>query len=304
MSLHDFRSLGNGIFLYTPVAQKGGKGRDQPTLIILCTWLGGATSKRIQKYTEGYHRAWPNSSILLVRTVATEYAFLSEKALIRKLRPAQCEIRRIIEGTQANDVHQAASPSAAGLPTGKDPSVLLHVFSNGGANMAIQLVTSMNNILATIGRDTPLALRQIVFDSCPGDLSVYNTYLAASHSIPLTHPLRPVLCAALYLVVAGIAGLEGLGVRKHLARTIRQQLNSPDIFSSAAFRLYLASEADGIVDMHNIRSHKEHASANGLRTDLVVFSKARHCGLIVEDESRYWNSIVSRWEEGAVDPEK
>lgn len=303
MSLQDFRCLGNGISLYEPdnqenvsldieqEAESEAARADHPVLIILCTWLGGATSRRIQKYTQGYHRMWPKSSILLIRTVPSEYAFQTDKALARKLQPAHHEIRRLAV---------EADSSSSRRRRRVHPRVLLHIFSNGGAGTAVQLVASMNGILSALGRPGPLALHQVVLDSCPGDPGIGATYRAAAHSAP-RGLLRPLACAALYLVVVGIAGLEALGARRRLGRTIGGRLNDRATFAPAARRLYLASEADGIVDLRDVHVHRAEAEAAGLTTEGVVFRRAGHCCLVLEDEVLYWHAITSCWD-GAKSP--
>lgn len=306
MSLQDFKALGNGTLVYEPLLQavkpdkQHGKERsegrpgetDQPALIVICSWLGGATAKRIEKYTLGYHNLWPQSSILLIRTNAAEYAFWPFKYLRAKLGPARREIRRLLgEGRTRRQTHIGANSRAE--PEGS--GILLHMFSNGGANVATQLVISMNDVLGMLAQEKPLPLRQIVFDSCPGDLGLNTTYMAASHSFPSTHPLRPVLCVILYFVVAGIAGLEIVGLRKPLAKTMRDQLNDPAVFSPRACRLYLTSKADVIVSSRDVQAHGDQALAGGLRAETVVFEKAGHCCLVLEDENTYWTAIASTW---------
>lgn len=309
MSLQDFQDLGNEILIYKPPhqetietrsspAKRAAKNQfvnepvdtDQPALIILCTWLGGASAKRIQRYTMGYHRLWPLSTILLIRTTAAEYAFSGAKALRDKLGPARREIRRIMDAG-----HAGLQPWPERGTSCVRSEILLHMFSNGGANMATQLVASMNAMLTVIGKSEPLPLRQVVLDSCPGELGVKRTFDAAAHSIPTSHPLRPLFCAALYLVVAGIAGLEAAGVRRPMGKTIRAQLNDLSVFSPSAGRLYLVSTADTIVETRDVYSHRAQAAARGLRTEMVVFQRAGHCSLLVEDETVYWSAIESSW---------
>lgn len=300
MSFQDFQDLGNGILIFNPPRQEGKDHQfvselaaaDQPALIILCTWLGGASTKRIQRYTIGYHRLWPLSTILLIRTTATEYAVSGIKALHDKLRPARREIRRVLDAGRAS-----LTPSSETTP--RAPGILLHMFSNGGANIATQLVASMNAILTVVGTGAPLPLRQVVLDSGPGDLGIGRTYAAAAHSIPTGHPLRPLLCAVLYLVVAGLAGLEAAGVRRQLGRTMRDQLNDPAVFAPNAGRLYLTSQADTIIESRHVFSHRAQAAARGLRTEMVVFQRAGHCSLLVEDEGVYWSAIETSWKKGA-----
>ncbi|ROV96035.1 hypothetical protein VPNG_09133 [Cytospora leucostoma] len=261
MSLVEFKDLGDSILLYEPRHKlDGGSHESQeyvetrpgsPGLIILCTWLGGATSKRIER-----------------------------------LRPAYREIRRI-----------ALDPYSTSKERSIDGGILLHIMSQGGTNMATHLITSLNKILGFVGRDVPLPLRQIVLDSCPGDPDIKSTYAAGVHSLPRGHPLvQPLGCAVMYVIAASIAGLEATGLRKSTARIMRKQLNDPKIFSPGAARLYLTSRADKIVDFRQVEAHAEQAASEGLKTEIVVFDRAGHCCLMLEDDIAYWNAIVSCWE--------
>lgn len=312
MSLQHFKIIGNGISLYEPECENGGDKRQRtatpaPALIIMCTWLGGATDKRIQRYTQGYHRLWPTSSILLIRTTNAEYAFWSAKSLRRKLRPAIHAIRRISGRSTAAALSfttnsRAFSSSSAVLPPAAavmaPPRTLLHIFSNGGAYVATQLITSMNTILSSLGQTSQLPLRQIVFDSCPGAMTVDRGYQAAARALPPS-PLRPLGRAALYLAVLGIVGSETIGFRPSLCETVAAQINNPDVCDPTAIRVYLSSTSDDIVYTDEVLAHRDEASVRGLRTETVVFERAAHCALIREDESVYWGTIASAWEKRA-----
>ncbi|ROV88960.1 hypothetical protein VMCG_10144 [Cytospora schulzeri] len=303
MSLHEFKDLGDDVLLYEPCIKLDGEhhhchdvprtGAGSPSLIIICTWLGGATSKRIQRYTRRYHNIWPTSSILLIRTKLADYLTRSEKSLYRKLRPAHREIRRIAIDTSSDPTNP--KPTAI-----DDGGILLHIFSQGGTNIAAHLLTSLNSTMRFLGRDTPFPLRQIVLDSCPGDPDIKSTYTAGAHSIPRAHPLRPLGCAMLYVVTVGIAGLEAAGLRIPLAKIMRAQLNDPVIFSPRAARLYLTSRADEIVHTRHVETHVQEAASKGLKTDMLVFERAGHCSLMLEDEAAYWNAIMMCWERSGL----
>ncbi|KAJ4396378.1 hypothetical protein N0V93_000597 [Gnomoniopsis smithogilvyi] len=307
MSLHEFETIGKGVTLYRAKLGENNRSNgsfgktadDSPALIIICTWLGGATYKRIQRYTCGYNDLWPKANILLIQTDPMEYAFYGESWLARKLLPASGEIRKLVEASASYHKPSQTSPSSPG-PNG--PEILLHVFSNGGANIATQLVASVNNILSLVGERSPLEIRQIVFDSCPGDPDTNAIYRAAAQSLPHSHPLRPLGCAMLYLVVAGIAGLEAVGIRKKLGRTMRAQFNNPAVFDKLASRLYLTSNGDVMMDTKDVQAHRDEALARGLRTDTVVFQRAGHCALVLEDEAAYWGAIAGCWERSGCQP--
>ncbi|KAG6359334.1 hypothetical protein INS49_012855 [Diaporthe citri] len=305
MSMPQFKDLGNDIWLYEPRDNEknnpehrtewdrpSGKGHP-PALIILCTWLGGATTKRIDKYTEGYHRLWPCSRILLIRTTLSEYLLQSTTSLRRRLRPAHHEIRRLGQEGQRQRQDKPTSELTSG-------EIILHMFSQGGSNTATQLLESMNAILSTLGHKGPLPLRQIVLDSCPGDPGIYSTFAAGAYSLPETSLLRPLGSTALFILAAGLAGMEATGLKTPLAKKMRSQLNDPEIFSARATRLYLTSEADTIVDSRDVEEHRDQAAAKGLTTDILRFHRAGHCSLVLEDGAAYWNAIASAWEKGAV----
>lgn len=307
MSFSQFRDLGDDVWLYEPRdseegnekdnpvqgirrSRSSGKGRP-PALIILCTWLGGATTKRIEKYTQGYHRLWPHSRILLIRTSISEYLVQSTTSLHRKLRPANREIRRLVPGSQRQDKILSRS---------EDGEIILHIFSQGGSNTATQLLESMNAILSTLGHEGPMPLRQLVLDSCPGDPGIYSTFAAGAHSLPDNSLLRPLGCTVMFILAAGLAGMEATGLRTPLAKKMRSQLNDPKIFSAGAARLYLTSQADTIVDSRDVEEHRNQAAAMGFMTDILRFHRAGHCSLILEDGATYWNAIASAWEKSAA----
>lgn len=317
MSLREFQHIGKGVTFYKANVQEHRRGdsserapshtpEDQPALIVICTWLGGATSKRIQRYTCGYNRLWPNANILLIQTDPMEYAFYGESSLSRKLLPASSEIRKLVEANSRSHISSSfpsASSASASSSSGNNGSgILMHIFSNGGANIATQLVTSINNTLALVGERSPLEIRQVVFDSCPGDPDTNAIYRAAAQSLPRNHLLRPLGCAALYLVVAGIAGLEAAGVRKKLGRTMREQFNDPAVFDKSASRLYLTSNGDAMMDTRDVQAHRDEALARGLKTDTVVFERAGHCALVLENEALYWGAIAGCWERSGHQP--
>jgi hypothetical protein len=263
-----FISLGQNIFLFEPqvssfaATRDNGEGSRPPSLVILCTWLGGSTTRRVHKYTTGYHQLFPNAYILLIRTTILDMTLRSF----------------ILEKTKSSD-HAS------------DSSILLHMFSHGGCNTAIQLAISMGED----GLDLPLS--RIIFDCCPGDATFRNAYNAAALSLPTSQPARSIGKLALYPSIAAITGLQDLGVMSSV-RELRAQLNDVAVFGSHARRLYLYSTADQMVNFQDVELHLKAARSRGYRADGVMFQRSSHCALILEDAARYWTAIENFWKDG------
>ncbi|KAA8642613.1 uncharacterized protein ATNIH1004_011558 [Aspergillus tanneri] len=119
------QSIGENIHFFQP-PERG--VTSSPALIALCTWLGGATTQRIQKYITGYRALYPNSAILLIATRILEISALPFSVLHARLAPARDVIRRFVSSDTEKE--------------GTD-SFLLHIFSHGGCNTAIQLALSL-----------------------------------------------------------------------------------------------------------------------------------------------------------------
>ena len=281
--------LGNNIFLIEPAdnasttSSESGSGNG-PSLIILCTWLGGATTWRIAKYVEGYRASFPGATLILIRTVLADITARSFAAVRSRLQPARDAIIQTLHSLQAVQ--------------GKTPRVLLHMFSHGGCNTAIQLAQALSDADAGVLFRGCLCL--VVFDCCPGDTSFDKAFRAAAVSLPpalssAPLPFRALSTAAVFAVVATVTTLQRAGLVASVS-DMRRQLNDPRLFGLGARRLYLFSRADNMVDPANVRSHAQLAREEaGCEVGLVAFREAPHCALLTEDAPKYWRAIQACW---------
>jgi hypothetical protein len=225
--------------------------------------------------------------VLLIRTVFLDISARSFATVRARLQPARAAITMILQET-------AAPPhdSVQNTPSSDDArDVLLHVFSHGGCNTAIQLARSMHEDAGTLLHDR---LRQIVFDSCPGDAGFEKAYNAALISLPRPLTGSAIGAAAAYSAVTVISALQSAGLMRSV-EDLRRELNDPELFGRRATRLYLVSRADRMVAVEDVLSHAQEAKEGGYEVGIVVFDTAPHCALILEDAQRYWDAIRRCW---------
>ncbi|KAF6796939.1 hypothetical protein CSOJ01_13108 [Colletotrichum sojae] len=238
---NNFLSLGNNTFLYEPSPSDTPRAaNDGPGLVVLCTWLGGSTTRRVGKYVSGYRALFPHAKILLIRTVFADISLRSFASIRARLSPARDVI---IESLQ------------------NGAEMLLHVFSHGGCNTAIQLADAVTEKARGLMGE---GLRVVLFDCCPGDGSFANAYEAASLSLPesMSTPVRVVGRMAAYVGVAGITALQKSGMMASIEE-MRRRLNEENVFGRRVRRLYLFSRGDRVVPERCVREHMREGKEAG-----------------------------------------
>jgi hypothetical protein len=266
--------------LYTPEPQiqpqQSSSSQDKAAVkvIILATWLGGASAGRIAVYCRGYQAAYPTASILLLRTVLSDISVKPFAVLQAQLKPA----REFLLSAFPPEIPQTESGGA-----------LLHMFSNGGCNTALQL----SRLLRGNNPDTPFPIPLIgVLDSCPGATNFAKAYSGAVHSIP-TVPIPGVNLlgrAVLFPLIGTIFLLQVSGVLSS-AEDLGAELNDLNTFGPVP-RLYLHSKADRLVAPEHVAAHAAEIAA---RVPVVreTWEVAGHVALPLEGSGRYWSAVRS-----------
>ncbi|KAL3494362.1 hypothetical protein BJX62DRAFT_223339 [Aspergillus germanicus] len=269
--------IAQNIYLYTPPTT--------PTaLIILCTWLGGASPRRIAKYTAGYAKFFPTASILLITTTIAEITVKSFAAVKERLKPAR------------GFISQYLGVNGKGGDTSRP--VLLHIFSHGGSNIGTQLVRSIREDSIAKHERFISALRLVIFDCCPGDSSFTRQYNAAAVSLPPAenYPIQNLLGKAiLYPSIGLLSVLQAAGVMSDV-EGLRAELNEPSLFGSSARRLYVYSVEDEMVRWEDVERHMEEGRGREYLVHGEKFERGAHCALVMLDEERYWGSVQRAWE--------
>ncbi|RAK84757.1 DNA repair protein [Aspergillus costaricaensis CBS 115574] len=272
----DFPSIGQNIHYYepdlidTPIPENA---NTHPSLIILCPWYGGATPRRVAKYTGGYRQRYPRTSILLINTSFRDYVARSLHSIDGNLTPATNTITKTLQSTP-------------------DARILLHVFSNGGCNTVTQLARAMKSEPVNFKS----ALKLIIFDCCPGDSSFDRLYAAGAVALPTAQPGRAIGTAVLYSTAKVGYALQSIKAMRSID-DYRADLNDTEIFGEAR-RLYLYSRIDNMIPWKDVEGHMIEASRRGYRVTGVSFEDGKHCGLVMGDERRYWDAVERAWEEG------
>lgn len=278
-------AIGAGIYLYEPPPAQS-RGSD-PSLIILSTWLGGATPRRVSKYVSGYRELYPNAAILIVTTKIAEITILPFAAIHSRLQPARDAIRRIALAESDDDDDK---------PT---KSILLHIFSHGGCNTALQLMHSLQSENEQPSGSTLDLARQlygVIFDCCPGDGSFGRAYNAAAASLPNAWLAQTIGKTVLIPVISTITLLQYVGAMSSIT-DLRRELNDPSMFGTAAKRLYLYSSHDQMVQWQDVEAHLEAAkSVSEHPVTGVRFAESAHCAIIRNHPGKYWKAVDEFWQ--------
>ena len=262
--INGFAKINDVVSIYRPPAISKSTQSDiasqPPRLIVICSWMGAA-SKHITKYTDGYRQVFPETTILLIQSTLYTFTFGYD------LTPAVELI-----GSFAKDA-------------GKGP-IVLHAYSNGGANNATLLTKHLKENCSL------LAFDKMILDSCPGRAELASGTRAVTLSLPNQYFVRTVGWYLVYLtlLIYKLAN-EALHIEDAVSR-IRRNLNNTELFPQATPRLYLYSQGDAMVDFGDVHDHADEARQSGYKVvGELLFSKAPHCALLNENPERYWDAV-------------
>lgn len=241
-------------------------------VVVLATWLGGASAGRIAVYCRGYQAAYPTASILLLRTVLSDITVKTFATLQAQLEPAR-------------DFFLSAFPPGNSQTDG---GALLHMFSHGGCNTALQLSRLLRG--STRDKSFPIPLIGVVLDSCPGSSGFVKAYSGAVYSLPAVRipGVNMLGRACLFPVIGTISLLQVWGILSSV-EDLRRELNDLTTFGPAP-RLYLHSKGDRLVAAEDVASH---AAVIGARLPVTreLWQVAEHVALPLEDSERYWSAV-------------
>ncbi|KAF2264136.1 hypothetical protein CC78DRAFT_447426, partial [Lojkania enalia] len=240
-----------------------------PDMIIIFSWTG-AQGKNTAKYTDTYQTLFPNTSIFVITTSAKDLCFRSSRKKQSRLQPAIDRVRSY----------------------GSIQNVLIHVFSEGGSNKAVEFAEAYHN---TTGHLLPCSA--LCLDSTPGHARFVRLCNALRKSLP---PYRILRYSGLIIggtIIGGIWIIHHTfkGLDNNVISKTRRRLMDDTYWNLGAPRCYLYSKADELIKWQDVHEHASQASEAGIPVMEVCFERSNHCRHVAEDPEKYWDAVKAIW---------
>jgi len=231
-------------------------------MIILCTWFR-ALPKHIAKYVDAHQQRYPHAQILVIESTVGDMMYTPYSVQRDRLSP----VVNVLKGI-ATAGHE----------------ILLHIFSNGGSNSAIQLAEAWRS-----SQSSPFPATSMVLDSCPGSPSLKLAADAVVSSSPKNSQWWVFIFA--WTVVVPFVAFPTLLGGPNVVASLRERLNDAQLFSTKTKRVYLCSSTDLMVPQEDVVSHYESARSAGYGANLVKFDGSAHVSHVMRDPSHYWSAV-------------
>jgi hypothetical protein len=268
-ALSDFVSHGESI-LYKESTIHPEEISDAPELIILCTWMSAA-HRYIAKYTNTYTTYFPSASQLVVCSTLPDMTWRTHTSQRNRITPAINLLGSILE---------------------KNPKtrILLHVFSDGGANTACQLAHELRVLTSK-----PFLTTAMILDSTPGGGTYKSCRDAIVNSIPRSLFVRFIGIWLTHAYLMTVWTMETFLRVENVRERRMLDLNDSKLFAEQATRLYVYSKVDKIVPWEGVEAHAEAAMSMGLRIERLRFEETSHVGHIQKHAATYWETVQRVW---------
>ncbi|KAJ4291827.1 hypothetical protein N0V90_009723 [Kalmusia sp. IMI 367209] len=255
---------------------------ESPSLIIILPWTG-AHGRHVAKYTAAYEKIFPSSRLLCITTSTKDICLRSSKRKQDRLRPA---VERILAYADNEDGNF---------------DVVVHAFSEGGSNKAVELAEAYHNITSM-----RLPCSALCLDSTPG----HPRYLRLCNALKKSLPPIPILnCTGLFVGSALLGGIWVLyrcfkGTENNVISRTRRRFQDPKYWNSTVPRCYLYSKGDELIAWQDIREHMGEAVRSGVPVMDVCFEGSAHCKHAAQDPERYWGAVSLTWKRTCINKEK
>lgn len=256
-----FTKLNDITSIYRPASSDKAETSSDPSLYVYCSWMGAAP-KHIAKYTNGFKKLYPNTTILLVESTLPNMFLGSDL-------------------TAAVEVVNSISKLAGA----QKPNIVLHSCSNGGGTNAIWLANQLTKA------NEPSPFSRIIMDCNPGKGEAKAATEAMAMSLPGPAFVRYIGSWMIYSTTIVMMGIYMTFGWEDMITRLRRLFNESKIISLKASKLYIYSKNDALVRWEHVHEHSEEAKQKGYAVREEVFTQAAHAALLMEDSERYWNAV-------------
>lgn len=280
-----FDHIAPSVWEYTPpsvhpIMHSTSSSSSRPSLILLCPWTG-AQNRYIAKYAGAYQTLFPSTRIMIITTTAKDLLFRNSERKQSRLKPA---VHRISSYKYLND---------AGVNNG----ILMHVFSEGGSNKAVELAEAYRHITST-----RLPVSALCMDSTPGHPRYLRLCNALDKALPQVPVLRhtglffgSILLGCIWIMYTWVMGIEN----NVITRT-RRRLQDHANFDPKTPRCYLYSSDDALISWQDVNEHVQDTRDQGTPVMNVFFEGSGHVEHARMHHERYWESVLATWNASIV----
>lgn len=274
--LAPFAKLGPSVYMQDP---SDSTGKDRP-LIFIAFWMN-APPRALAKYVVEYRRIAPSARIIFIRSSSNDF-FLRSAARAQRNRV-----------TPAVDAIRA-------FATPENP-VFMHLFSNGGLSGTTHMLQA--HYQAT---GKPLPISSMIIDSAPGTATLAAAVRAFSFALPRMCILRLISKSFLWMSLILFKMMQTITRSPDPISLARKVINDTSLVQAVKAkgiptRCYIYSDADELVDWHDVEKHASESEACGWVVRRERFQGTPHVGHMRTSPDRYW-AIVKEYLNPSIGP--
>lgn len=264
--LAPFAKLGPSVFMQDPA----GPVKQHRPLIFIAFWMN-APPRALAKYVVEYRRLVPLARIVFIRSSSDDFFWhATARAQAARVAPAVDAIRAVVT---------------------PDNPVFMHLFSNGGLSNATHLLQAYNR---EFGKALPIS--SMIVDSAPGTATVAAAMRAFSFALPKMWILRLIGKSFLWLSLIFIKFIHAITRAPDPIALARKVINDVSLIQAVnaenlPTRCYMYSDADELVDAHDVEQHASESEARGWLVRRERFQGTPHVGHMRAAPERYWGII-------------
>lgn len=265
--LATFVKLGSSVYLQDPTDLDD--KQDRP-LIFIAFWMN-APPRALAKYVVEYRLLVPSARIIFIRSSSSDFFWhATARAQAARVAPAVHAIRAVVT---------------------PDNPVFMHLFSNGGLSGTTHLLQAYNR---KAGK--PLPISSMIVDSAPGTATVAAAMRAFSFALPKMWILRLISKSFLWLSLVLIKFIHAITRSPDPVALARKVINDVSLIQAVnakgvPTRCYIYSDADELVDAHDVEQHASESEACGWLVRRERFQGTPHVGHMRAAPERYWGII-------------